>query len=76
MSLISYKGAQDKLISVIAVKNKGFCFVANVIVLCCSIVDQTPLLFGREMQYMENGKPYFVDHNSRKTIFGDPRKLG
>ena len=76
MNLISYKGAQDKLISVIAVKNKEFRFFANVIVLCCSIVDQTPLPFGWEMRYMENGKPYFVDHNSWRTTSEDPRKLG
>ena len=35
----------------------------------CSIVEQAPLLSGWEIKYAEDGRKYFVDHNTRNTTF-------
>ena len=39
-----------------------------------SMVDPLPLPFGWEMRFTEQNVRYFVDHNSRATVFPDPRK--
>jgi hypothetical protein len=36
-------------------------------------VDSRPLPSGWEIKYAPNGKPYFVDHNTRNTTWQDPR---
>ncbi|KAK4052965.1 hypothetical protein OIO90_004089 [Microbotryomycetes sp. JL221] len=38
-----------------------------------SPADQRPLPNGWEIKYAPNGRPYFVDHNSRRTTWEDPR---
>lgn len=35
--------------------------------------DRQPLPAGWEIKYAPNGKPYFVDHNTRRTTWEDPR---
>ena len=38
-------------------------------------VDNRPLPSGWEMKFASNGKPYFVDHNTRSTTWVDPRGI-
>lgn len=36
--------------------------------------DRRPLPAGWDLKFAPNGKPYFVDHNSRRTTWDDPRE--
>ncbi|KNE58375.1 hypothetical protein, variant [Allomyces macrogynus ATCC 38327] len=38
-----------------------------------NLADLGPLPAGWEMRTMPSGRPYFVDHNTRTTTWGDPR---
>ena len=37
------------------------------------IPEETPLPPGWEMRLTQDGRMYFVDHNTRSTTFQDPR---